>query len=84
MSPRLLTVPQVAHELGVKSANTVYRLIAAGHLQTVDIGIGRPRVRVPVSSVDAFIRARTTPGARRSSPSPVLRRVPGGAAARAG
>ncbi|MCA1570812.1 MAG: helix-turn-helix domain-containing protein [Chloroflexi bacterium] len=60
MTPRLLTIPQVAHELGV-SPNTVYRLIAAGHLSTVDVGMaGRSRTRVSEAALERFVRSRTT------------------------
>lgn len=55
----LLTIPDVARELGVRSTNTVYRLIAIGQLASVDIGIGRPRTRVSRTALATFIDRRT-------------------------
>ncbi|MEU0991783.1 helix-turn-helix domain-containing protein [Streptomyces sp. NPDC005953] len=62
MSSRLLSIPTVAATLDV-DRRTVYRFIAAGELDVVDLrtGPGRSRVRVPASSLDAFITGRMTP-----------------------
>lgn len=60
----LLSVPDVAARLSV-SRPTVYRLLHAGELDRIDIGSGsRPRPRVPLSSLTAYIRSRTVPGRR--------------------
>ncbi len=63
MAALLLTVNQVAEELSVNRA-TVYRLIADGALDTTDIstsrGSGRGGTRIPRTSIEAFIKARTT------------------------
>ena len=59
--PPLLTIPETAQALRV-GENTVYRMIANGDLDAVDIartGSHRPRTRVPRTSIDAFISART-------------------------
>ncbi len=60
----LLRVPEVARRLGA-SRPTVYRLLAAGELDRVDIGTGsRPCSRVPESSLRAYIESKTVPGRR--------------------
>ncbi|MFH8617189.1 helix-turn-helix domain-containing protein [Streptomyces sp. NPDC017979] len=60
MPPRLLSIPAVAATLDV-DRRTVYRFIAAGELDVVDLrtGPGRSRVRVSSASLDAFITSRT-------------------------
>ena len=59
MSARLLSIPVVAATLDV-DRRTVYRFIASGELDVVDLrtGKGRSRVRVPAASLDAFISGR--------------------------
>jgi excisionase family DNA binding protein len=64
----LLSIPAVAEVLDV-DRRTVYRFIATGELEVVDLrtGRGRSRVRVPAASLDAFIdsRTKTAPSRRR-------------------
>lgn len=56
----LLTVPEAAEELRV-SNDSVYRLIAAGLIQTVDVGTARrPRTRVTRAALEEFIAARAS------------------------
>lgn len=58
--PLLLTIPQVCEQTGIKSKTTVYELISAGQLDTVDIAVhGRSRTRVPRASLERFIERRT-------------------------
>jgi excisionase family DNA binding protein len=60
----LLTPRQAAEMLGC-SPNSVYRLIAGGELQTIDIAPGtsqRSKMRVRRADLQAFIDRRT-PGA---------------------
>ncbi|MFD9716092.1 helix-turn-helix domain-containing protein [Streptomyces sp. NPDC059076] len=68
MPARLLSIPAVAATLDV-DRRTVYRFIAAGELDIVDLrtGTGRSRVRVLAASLDAFITSRitVTPSLRR-------------------
>ena len=61
MSVRLLSIPVVAAALDV-DRRTVYRFIASGELDVVDLrtGTGRSRVRVPAASLDGFITGRMT------------------------
>ncbi|MFF0448121.1 helix-turn-helix domain-containing protein [Streptomyces sp. NPDC004609] len=63
VSSRLLSIPAVAATLDV-DRRTVYRFIAAGELDIVDLrtGQGRSRVRVPAASLDAFIANRMAAG----------------------
>lgn len=65
--PLLLSVPQVMEQTGIKSRDTVYRLIAAGEFDTCDISApgvdGKPsrsRTRVTRDSLERFISRRTT------------------------
>ena len=53
-TPQLLTVPEAAKVLGVKSRNTVYGLIARGELPVVQIGKAS---RIDVRDLEAFIQA---------------------------
>ncbi|MCW2902892.1 MAG: hypothetical protein JWO67_5157 [Streptosporangiaceae bacterium] len=65
---RCLTIPEVMAVLGVKSKDTVYRLISAGELRTVDVSAyGRTRTRVREDDLQAFIDARTSEAPRRAS-----------------
>lgn len=59
--PRLLlTIPEAADELRI-SENSMYRLISAGLLQTVDVGTGRQsRTRISRAALEAFIAGRAT------------------------
>jgi predicted DNA-binding transcriptional regulator AlpA len=61
MPSRLLSIPAVAATLDV-DRRTVYRFIASGELDVVDLrtGPGRSRVRVLATSLDAFIADRMT------------------------
>lgn len=56
---RLLTVPAAAAALGVHK-QTAYRMVWAGLLPWVNVGLGksRPRVRVRESAVKALIQSR--------------------------
>ena len=57
----LLTPREAAEALGC-SVNSVYRLIAQGELQTVDVAPAesrRPKTRVRRADLQAFIDART-------------------------
>jgi excisionase family DNA binding protein len=47
----LLTIPQLAHRLGV-GRTTVYELTSAGKLEVVHIG---RCARIPVASLEAFV-----------------------------
>jgi len=60
MADRLLTIPEVAAQLGIGRA-TVYRRIAAGWFDRVDVGDKATKTRIPQSSVDRVIASRTTP-----------------------
>lgn len=54
---RLLTVNEAAAVLGFKSANTVYKLIAGGHLPTVALPI-RGGTRIDKNDLDEFLERR--------------------------
>lgn len=54
---RLYSAPQLA-ELWDCSRTHVYELIKKGELPTVDIGIGRPKMRVTAEVAHAFIGKR--------------------------
>jgi|GEM_PF-1578787 len=59
MSPRLITAPEAAEQLNV-SVRTVYSWISSGRLPSVRLS---PRgTRVPVTAVEALIRASTDEG----------------------
>lgn len=64
-APQLYRIPEAAERLGC-SVDTVYRLLAAGRLPSVDIGMGRPRVRINEKDLEAYISRQTTK-ARRST-----------------
>jgi excisionase family DNA binding protein len=50
-----LTIPETATELRI-SKSTVYRLIAAGQLEVMNVASrGRPRMRVPLTALERFI-----------------------------
>ena len=58
---RLLAVPAAAERLGC-SENHVYRLIAAGELDAIDIaqpGAKKAKTRVSEANLDAYIESRT-------------------------
>ncbi|UBU09989.1 helix-turn-helix domain-containing protein [Nonomuraea gerenzanensis] len=58
--PLLLTIPQVAKELGLKSRDAVYDRIRSGQLRAVDVagpGSTRTLLRVPADSLRDYIRA---------------------------
>lgn len=56
----LLTVPEAAAELRI-SENSLYRLIARGLVQTVDVGTGRQsRTRVTRKALEDFIAKRVS------------------------
>lgn len=63
MADRLLTIPEVAAQLGIGRA-TVYRRIAAGWFDRVDVGDKASKTRIPQSSVDQVIKSRTIPRKR--------------------
>lgn len=54
---RLLTATEAARVLGFKAPNTVYKLIAEGHLPTVHLP-GRGGTRIDQKDLDAFIELR--------------------------
>lgn len=59
---QLLTIPETAERLGDVSDNHVYRLIASGALNAVDIsqpGARKSKTRVREDDLQAFIAART-------------------------
>lgn len=60
-APLLLTIPETAATLKL-GQNTVYRLIACGQLDTVDVslpGSRKSKTRVPHVSIERFIERRT-------------------------
>ena len=59
--PDLYTIPEAALYLGC-SRHHVYRLIAGGHLDTVDITVStlRSKTRVTSDSLAAYVKRRTT------------------------
>jgi excisionase family DNA binding protein len=59
-SDRLLTVPEIAGEVGV-TEETVWRWIRSGKLQAVRLG-GASGYRIKRSRLEAFIAARETGG----------------------
>lgn len=66
--PLLLTVREAAETLRCSPA-TIYRLISTGALESVDIGQGRAKTRVPRAAVEKFVadRTRTVPEPRAAS-----------------
>jgi excisionase family DNA binding protein len=54
---RLLTVREAAQVLGFKTPNPVYKLIASGHLPTVDLPI-RGGTRIDQKDLDEFLVRR--------------------------
>jgi len=62
VSTQLLTPAQAAERIGVKSTNTIYRLIAEGALRAVDIKVPpakRSKTRIREDDLEAFIEANT-------------------------
>lgn len=59
---RLLDVNEVAAQLSV-GKQTVYRLVSAGLLASVKVGLGKtkPRIRIAQSSVERFQATGTRP-----------------------
>jgi excisionase family DNA binding protein len=60
-SVRLLPIPAAADRLGC-SENHIYRLIAAGELDAVDIaqpGARKAKTRINEANLDAYVEART-------------------------
>jgi excisionase family DNA binding protein len=60
-SVRLLPIPAAADRLGC-SENHIYRLIAAGELDAVDIaqpGARKAKTRINEANLDAYVQART-------------------------
>lgn len=55
---RLLAVSEVAEAWGC-CVQHVYNLIAAGHLTTVNIGMGRAKTRIHEDEVARYIKANT-------------------------
>jgi excisionase family DNA binding protein len=74
---RLLAIPATADRLGC-SENHIYRLIAAGELDAIDIaqpGARKAKTRVSEANLDAYIAARTRrTGAAPSAPDAVADR----------
>lgn len=67
MSTLLLTIEEVAEELRI-SPDSVYRLISAGDLQTVNVGTGRrSRTRVTRVALEKFAANRTSDRPARSA-----------------
>lgn len=60
---QMLTVPEVAARARVGRA-TVYRWIAAGLLDRVDVGAGRAKTRIPESALARYFEARSVAGRR--------------------
>lgn len=54
---RLSTVAEVAKVLGYRSVNPVYKLIAKGHLKTVQLPV-RGGTRVDQKDLDEFLEGR--------------------------
>lgn len=64
--PQLLTIPEVASRLSISQMH-VYRLIASGVLESVDVaapGSRKSKTRVPEAALAEFVRRRTRPGRR--------------------
>jgi excisionase family DNA binding protein len=65
---QLLTIPQVMQRLGIKSKDTIYKLISDRELRVVDISTyGRSRSRVREDDLAEFIEKRTRVAAQRSA-----------------
>lgn len=67
-TPQLLTIPEVMQRLGLRSRQTVYKLIDHGDLPVVDIsptGSKATRHRVSVDDLAAYISARTHKAGRK-------------------
>lgn len=64
---KLLTVKEAADELRI-SADSLYRHISGGAVQTVNVGsVKRPRTRITRAALDEFIAARTSDRPARSA-----------------
>lgn len=64
----LLSLDEAGQTLGGISAKSVMRLIASGDLQACDVGTSkRPRTRVPVSSLEDYVRAHSRTAPKRAS-----------------
>jgi excisionase family DNA binding protein len=65
---RLLRIEEAADVLGI-SEQGVYRLIGAGELRTVDVGVTgkRARMRIRADELDRLIDRRTTRAPRQAS-----------------
>ncbi|GIH91992.1 helix-turn-helix domain-containing protein [Planobispora siamensis] len=58
--PLLLTIPDAAAEIGIHR-NTLYRKIAAGEIEAIDIappGSSKTRIRVPRAALEAWAEGR--------------------------
>lgn len=56
----LLSIPEVAARLGVKSRNHVYGLIRAGKLRAVNVAIKGSKTRVSEDDLAAYIKRHST------------------------
>lgn len=59
----LLTITEAAARLGLKSKDAVYRRIASGALEAVDISQPgeRPKTRIADTAIEAYIEACARP-----------------------
>ena len=66
---RLLTIPETAEALGLKSTDAVYERIAKGRLRGVNIAEPgqRPKTRIRSDDLDAYIESCTRASLKRSS-----------------
>ena len=58
MAPRLLRIPEAAEVLGC-TPRQVYRMVAAGRLKVVDIGLTKPRCRIAEAELERYVKANT-------------------------
>jgi len=64
----VLSLDEAGEALGGISAKSVMRLISAGELQACDVGTAkRPRTRVPVASLEAYVREHSRTAPKRAS-----------------
>jgi excisionase family DNA binding protein len=71
-APKLLTIADTAARLGCSEMH-VYRLIAAGELEPVDIAQPRarkPKTRISESDLARYIQAKTRPARPAGNPLP--------------